>query len=59
MSFQKEKWTDQIQEKLFAGLEFVRDVLNHDDFVDNNTVHIPQASRAISAMSTTSLTILQ
>ena len=43
MAFQKEMWTKDIQENLYAGAEFVQNSLSHDAFVDNAKVHIPQS----------------
>jgi len=43
MAIQKEIWLSTIKEKLFAGVDFVRFSESHDAFVDNKTVHIPQA----------------
>lgn len=39
-----EVWEDDLQEVLFAGrTEFLRHSVSHDAFVDNITVHVPQA----------------
>jgi hypothetical protein len=43
MAVQKEIWVNDIKEKLFAGVDFVKNSQSHDEFVDNKTVHIPQA----------------
>lgn len=43
MAIQKEIWINVIQEKLFAGNEFITKSASHDEWVDNNKVHIPQA----------------
>ena len=43
MAIQTEVWVRDIEEKLFAGNEFVKNSISHDAFVDNLTVHIPQA----------------
>jgi hypothetical protein len=43
MAFQKEVWSKDIQEVLFSGIYgFVRESVNHDAFVENKTVHVPQ-----------------
>lgn len=44
MAIQKEAWIADIQKVLFAGNnEFLRKSVSHDAFVDNLTVHVPQA----------------
>ena len=44
MAVQTEVWVRDIQEVLFAGPnEFLRASVNHDAFVVNKTVHVPQA----------------
>lgn len=43
MAIQKEIWIDAIQQKKFAGNEFITNSVSHDGFVENKTVHIPQA----------------
>jgi len=43
MAIQKEVWTKDIEEKLFANNEFIMSSVSHDAFVDNKTVHVPQA----------------
>jgi hypothetical protein len=50
MAVQKEIWVKDIKDKLFAGVEFVKNSQSHDEFVDNLTVHIPQAG-ALPAVS--------
>lgn len=44
MAIQKEVWIRDIQDVLFAGNnEFLRKSVSHDAFVENKTVHVPQA----------------
>ncbi len=44
MAIQKEVWVRDIQEQLFAGNNsFMRMSTSHDEFVENKTVHVPQA----------------
>lgn len=44
MAVRTEAWTGDIKEKLFAGPNtFLRLSVNHDQFVVNKTVHVPQA----------------
>ena len=43
MAIQKEIWIQDIQEQLFAGAEFITNSTSHDAFVENKTVHLPQA----------------
>ncbi len=44
MAIQKEVWVRDIQEQLFAGKsEFLRMSTSHDEFVEDKTVHVPQA----------------
>lgn len=43
MAIQHEIWVQEIQDKLFAGNEFVNKATSHDAFVNYKTVHIPQA----------------
>lgn len=44
MAVRTEAWVGDIQEKLFAGPNsFLRLSVNHDQFVVNKTVHVPQA----------------
>ena len=48
MALQKEIWINDIQEKLFAGAEFVTKSVDHSAFVSNKIVHLPQAGSAPS-----------
>lgn len=48
MALQKEIWINDIQEKLFAGAEFVRRSVDHSAFIENKIVHLPQAGVAPS-----------
>ena len=43
MALQKEIWVNDIQEKLFAGAEFITKSVDHSAFVSNKIVHLPQA----------------
>lgn len=43
MAVQKEIWVRDIAENLFEGVEFVGRSINHSSYVDNKTVHVPQA----------------
>lgn len=43
MAIQKEIWVKDIQDTLFEGSEFIMAGSNHDAFVDNKTVHVPQS----------------
>lgn len=43
MGIQKEIWIDAIQEKVFAGNEFITKSVSHDEWIENSKVHIPQA----------------
>ncbi len=44
MAVQTEDWAKDIQEQLFSGMnEFLRFSVNHDQFINNRTVHVPQA----------------
>ena len=44
MAVETQAWVGDIQEKLFAGPNsFLRLSVNHDQFVVNKTVHVPQA----------------
>lgn len=43
MALQQEVWIESIEEKLFAGAEFVRQSVDHSAFIENKIVHIPQA----------------
>ena len=43
MAVQKEIWVRDISENLFEGVEFVGRSINHSAYVDNKTVHVPQA----------------
>jgi len=43
MAFQTEAWTRDVQEQLFSKVfGFIRNSVNHDAFVNNKTVHVPQ-----------------
>ena len=51
MAIQTEVWVQDIQEQLFAGKSaFMRMSTSHDEFVDNKTVHIPQAGTIPAAV---------
>lgn len=43
MALQQEIWVNDIQEKLFAGAEFVTQSVDHSAFIENKIVHLPQA----------------
>lgn len=43
MAIQKEIWIQDIQKAIFPDSSFVRRSINHDAYVSNKTVHIPQA----------------
>ena len=43
MALQQEIWLNDIQEKLFAGNEFITRSTDHSAFVSNKIVHLPQA----------------
>lgn len=43
MALQTEIWVADIQEQLFAGNEFLNFAVNHDQYVNNKKVHVPQA----------------
>jgi len=43
MPLQKEIWETDIQEKLFPGNEFMEHCIDNSAYVDNKTVHRPQA----------------
>ena len=43
MAIQTEIWTGDIQKGIFPDSSFVRRSVNHDSYVSNKTVHIPQA----------------
>ena len=43
MALQSEVWVNDIEEKLFEGSEFVNRSMNHDAFIVNSTVHVPQS----------------
>jgi len=43
MAIQKEIWIQDIQKAIFPDSSFVRRSVNHDGYVSNKTVHIPQA----------------
>lgn len=43
MALQREVWVSDIEEKLFEGSEFVNMSTNHDSFIVNQTVHVPQS----------------
>jgi len=43
MAIQKEIWIQDIQKAIFPESSFVRRSINHDAYVSNKTVHIPQA----------------
>jgi len=43
MAIEKEIWIDDIQENLFASNSFVARGVDHSQWIDNKTVHIPQA----------------
>lgn len=46
MALQQEVWIADIEENLFEGSEFILNSTNHDSFVVNSTVHVPQAGSA-------------
>jgi hypothetical protein len=48
MALQQEIWVNDIQEKLFAGAEFVTRSVDHSAFIENKIVHLPQAGTAPS-----------
>jgi hypothetical protein len=43
MAIQKEIWTQAVAEKLFSDMDYVKNSVSHDNYVDYKTVHIPQA----------------
>lgn len=43
MALQKEIWINDIRENLFANNMFLERATDHSQYVDNKTVHIPQA----------------
>jgi hypothetical protein len=43
MAIQKEIWIQDIEKAIFPDSSFVRRSVNHDAYVSNKTVHIPQA----------------
>jgi len=43
MAIQKEIWIQDIEKAIFPASSFVRRSVNHDEYVSNKTVHIPQA----------------
>lgn len=43
MGIQKEIWISDIQEQLYANNDFIKFSVSHDGFVENKTVHVPQA----------------
>jgi len=56
MAFQKEVWVADIREQLFSGVfAFIRNSVNHDAFVDNKTVHVPQGGVAATIEKNLSL----
>lgn len=50
MAIQKEIWLDQIQDALLPASDFVNQSVDHSGFVDNITVHIPQAGTATAVV---------
>ena len=51
MAFQTEVWSKDVKEILFSKIfAFVRNSINHDGFVTNKTVHVPQGG-AIPAVA--------
>lgn len=46
MALQKEIWLNDIVEQLFADNTFASRSINHSEFVDNKTVHVPNAGSA-------------
>lgn len=56
MAVQTEIWVKDIEEVLFAtNLEFLRASVNHDAFVVNKTVHVPQAGSLPGAVKNRSV----
>lgn len=50
MAIQKEVWVRDIQDVLFqTNNEFLRESVNHDEFVSDKTVHIPQSGSLAAA----------
>lgn len=43
MALQTEVWVNDIEDVLFEGSEFVNMSMNHDAFIVNETVHVPQS----------------
>ncbi|MGV7234653.1 MAG: phage capsid protein [Nitrosomonadaceae bacterium] len=43
MALQQEIWISDIQENLYEGQEFISHSMSHDAFIENKTVHVPQA----------------
>tara|TARA_R110000796_G_scaffold63139_4_gene145525 strand:- start:7842 stop:8744 length:903 start_codon:yes stop_codon:yes gene_type:complete len=48
MAVQKEIWVRDISEKLFEGVEFATQSINHAAYISGKTVHVPQAGNAPS-----------
>lgn len=46
MALQTEVWIQDIKEQLYANNEFMTRSTNHDEFVENKVVHVPQAGSA-------------
>lgn len=49
MGLNKELWISDIQENLKMNASFLANVTNHDGYVVNQTVHVPQAGSIIGA----------
>lgn len=43
MALQTEVWVQDIEDVLFEGIEFLRVSVDHSSFINNKTIHIPQA----------------
>ena len=56
MAIQKEVWVQDIQDILFqTNNQFLRQSVNHDPFVTNKTVHIPQSGSLAAAVKNRSV----
>jgi hypothetical protein len=47
MSINKEIWISEVQQSLFKGMEWFRESVNGDEYVNFKTVHIPNAGSII------------
>ena len=43
MALNKEQWASDIQENLFKDNAILQRAVNHDGWINNKTVHVPQA----------------